>query len=348
VSKPGRAGRKLLVLLACLAAAGVLAAAHWAVRVDAYRGFREPVFVEIPRGTPTMEIGEMLAEAGVIRHPWLFALSRLTRPRGRPQAGEYEFSRAATPAEVFARIARGDVYLIEVTVPEGANAFDIAAIVAGKGFGGENEVLRLALRDEGFLFPASYLCKRRSTAETVISAMRSRFDKAWRELGAPEAVKRETTTLASLVEKEAVLAKERPLIAGVYRNRLVRGMKLDCDPTVEYAARLTGRWKGTIFRSDLEADHPYNTYQRAGLPPGPIANPGMASLRAALTPAETRALYFVAKPDGSGGHVFSESLDAHEGAVVQYRKGQRSNGSAKAKPGGKSPRVASKPRRRAG
>ncbi len=341
-----RKGRYKLLLFFALAAAAVLGAAHWAVRMDSYRAFGAPVYLEIPRGTSTLNIGEMLAEAGVIRHPWLFALSRLTKPGARPQAGEYEFSRAATPAQVFARIARGDVFLIEVPVPEGSNAFDIAAIVYKHGFGGETEALRLTLPEEGFLFPAVYRFKRRTTAQEAVSAMRRRFEQAWKELGAPKESMHETVTLASMVEKEAAVAKERPLIAGVYRNRLERGMKLDCDPTVEYAARLTGRWRGVIYKSDLAADHPYNTYLRAGLPPGPIANPGMASLRAALAPVETAALYFVAKPDGSGTHVFSENLDAHTRAVGEFRKSQSPNADRKAEPARKSAPVAAKPKRR--
>jgi UPF0755 protein len=334
--------RRLILLVAALGLAAAMAA-HWAVRIDSYGSFRQPVFVEIPLGTPTLEIGEMLAEAGVLRHPWLFALARLTNPRAKPQAGEYEFSKAATPAEVFRRIARGDVYLLEVAIPEGADAFDVAAIIARHGFGGETEALRLTLPSEGALFPAVYRFKRRSTAAQVVEAMRRRGDQAWRELGAPDANRRETTILASLVEKETAVPSERPLIAGVYANRLAKGMRLECDPTVAYAARLAGRWRGTIYKSDLAADHPYNTYQRAGLPPGPIANPGMESLRAALKPAETPALFFVAKPDGSGAHVFSESLDAHAQAVAQYRKGAKADAVEKAKPGGKSARVAPKP-----
>jgi UPF0755 protein len=338
-------GRKGPLVLLALAAAAVLGGAHWAVRVDSFRTFRAPVYVEIPRGTPTLEIGEMLAQAGVIRHPWLFALARLTKPGARPQAGEYEFSKAATPAQVFARIARGDVFLIEVPVPEGANAFDVAAIVYKHGFGGETEALRLALPEEGFLFPAVYRFKRRTSAMEVISAMRRRFEQAWKELGAPAESLRTTVTIASMVEKEAAVATERTLIAGVYKNRLTRGMKLDCDPTVEYAARLTGRWRGVIYKSDLAADHPYNTYLHAGLPPGPIANPGMESLRAALAPADTSALYFVAKPDGSGRHVFSESLDAHTRAVGEYRKGQAPHAAKKAEPAGKSSPVAARKKR---
>lgn len=339
-----RARRLFLFLFA--AALGAAMAAHYLVRMDSYRGFRQPVFVEIPRGTSTMEIGEMLTDAGVLRHPWLFALARLTSPGSRPQAGEYEFSEAATPAQVFRRIARGDVYLLEVAVPEGADAFDLAAIIARHGFGGETEALRLTLPREGSLFPAVYKFKRRTTAAQVVEAMLRRGDQAWRELGAPDAIRRETTILASLVEKEAAVASERPLIAGVYANRLAKGMRLECDPTVTYAARLAGRWRGVIYKSDLAADHPYNTYQRAGLPPGPIANPGMDSLRAALRPAQTSALFFVAKPDGSGAHVFSESLDDHARAVAQYRKGIKGDAGAEAKPAAKSTRVAPKPRRK--
>lgn len=342
-----RGGSRALAAVALLTLAGALAGAHWLVRMDAYRGFRGPVRVEIPWDTSTMAIGEMLEESGVIRHRWLFALARLTRPRARPQAGEYEFSRAATPAEIFGRIARGDVFTIEVQIPEGSNAFDIAAIIYRAGLGGETEALRHALPREGFLFPAVYRFKRRTTAGEAIGAMARRFEQAWRELGVPEQARREIATLASLVEKEAVLPAERPLIAAVYRNRLERGMKLDCDPTVEYAARLTGRWRGTIYKHDLEADHPYNTYKRAGLPPGPIANPGMASLRAAVAPAETKALYFVAKPDGSGAHAFSSDFESHARAVNDYRRGISANAGGKRKPGGKSPAMASGARRRA-
>ena len=152
--------------------------------------------------------------------------------------------------------------------------------------------------------------------------MRAQFDQVWRRIakGAPS---RETVILASLVEKEAVLEGERARIAGVYANRLKIGMKLDADPTVEYAARLDGRWRGTIYKSDLASRNLYNTYMHPGLPPGPIANPGEASLRAALKPEQTKAIYFVAAPDGSGTHVFSETFAAHEKAVAAYRRATR-------------------------
>jgi len=144
----------------------------------------------------------------------------------------------------------------------------------------------------------------------------------WKELGAPAGAHR-LVTLASLVEKETALAGERPVIASVYRNRLAIGMKLDCDPTIIYAALLEKRYRGAIFQSDLASTNSYNTYQHAGLPPGPIANPGKRSLEAALAPAETKFLYFVARPDGTGAHQFSAGLDQHQRAVARYRRGNR-------------------------
>jgi UPF0755 protein len=131
----------------------------------------------------------------------------------------------------------------------------------------------------------------------------------------------ETVTLASLIEKEAAVPADRPLISAVFHNRLKIGMKLDCDPTTVYAALLEGRYRGVIHQSDLASLNRYNTYQHAGLPPGPIANPGIASLKAALNPAEADYLYFVASPDGSGRHVFSKDLASHTEAAARYRRG---------------------------
>jgi UPF0755 protein len=154
--------------------------------------------------------------------------------------------------------------------------------------------------------------------------MTERFRKAWRQLGRPQADVHASVTLASLVEKEAKLPGERPLIASVFLNRLRIGMPLQCDPTTVYSAIIEQRYRGAIYRSDLDSKQVYNTYQHAGLPPGPIANPGTASLRAALEPAATDYLYFVARADGSGGHQFSKELTQHARAVRQYRRGLRS------------------------
>ena len=212
--------------------------------------------------------------------------------------------------------------------------FDIAAALEKLGLMKQSEFLAVAknpqlIRDiapaapslEGYLFPSTYRLVRSTTPQQVAREMTSQFRKVWDELGGQGEVNR-LVTLASLVEKETAVPDERPAVASVYSNRLARGMKLDCDPTTIYAAMLDGRYRGTIYKSDLESANPYNTYRNPGLPPGPIANPGVASLKAALHPANTGFLYFVAKPDGSGGHSFSETLDQHLEAVRSYRSGR--------------------------
>jgi UPF0755 protein len=314
---------KRLLLVLFLLALGAAAALHYLVRMDRYAGFTEPVFVDIPLGTPMLDIARRLEEAGVVRHAALFAAARLPNPAAYPQAGEYRFTAPATPHEVYLRIARGDVYLVDMVVPEGADAFDLAAIVARAGFATEEEFLPIALKNEGYLFPSTYRFPRRTTGAEAAAAMRRQFDRVWQEIAGEAPVRPEIVALASLVEKEAVLAEERRRIAGVFANRLRLGMRLQCDPTGVYAARLEGRWRGVIYRSDLDRAHPYNTYQTAGLPPGPIANPGRAALEAALRPLDTEELYFVAAPDGSGAHIFSKDYDAHERAVADYRRGLR-------------------------
>ncbi len=213
--------------------------------------------------------------------------------------------------------------------------FDIAASLGQLGVIGAGEFLRAvrdpsAVRDlapqaltlEGYLFPDTYRITRHTTAAQLCAEMTSRFRQAWAEAGGTGLV-HPTVTLASLVEKETARAQERPLVASVFLNRLSIGMPLDCDPTTIYAALLDRRYRGEISRSDLESKSRYNTYQFAGLPPGPIANPGLEALQAALHPAQTRYLYFVARPDGSGAHVFSEKLEAHQLAVSRYRRGNQ-------------------------
>lgn len=334
---------KLLRMAALCGVVAVLGGAHYLVRMDSYRGFEEPVFVDIPRGTSTLRIGALLADAGVLRHALLFPLARLTKPGGKPLAGEYRFERAATPAEVFSRLAKGDVFLVELRVPEGSDAFDIAELAEKAGLGKAGAFLRVALKHEGYLFPSTYRFRRNTKPEAVCQTMRAQFDKVWEELGGASSQRAAVVTLASLVETEAVLEEERARIAGVYRNRLAKGMRLECDPTVKYAAKRDGQWKGVIYKTDLESANRYNTYRHEGLPPGPVANPGAASLKAALRPEATDALYFVAKPDGSGGHIFSRDYAAHQKAVAEYRRGQR-NGRKE----GASHSMAQERRRRAG
>jgi len=324
--------RRWLPAAAIVAAAVGGVAAYLEVRTP-YRGFTGEVFYELKRGTGTLTMARELAALGVVRTPWHFLGARLERPRIALQAGEYRFAEAAGADQVLARIARGDVYYVELTIPEGSNLFEIGEIIAKAGLGSAEEFRRAALdaeaiRDlapsatslEGYLYPSTYQVGRHVNTVELCRRMTAEFRKVWAALGGqgdPHA----TVTLASLVEKETGVPDERDRVAGVYVNRLEAGMRLDCDPTVIYAALLTGAWRGTIYRSDLDRRHPYNTYQTAGLPPGPIANPGKESLLAALNPEPTKAIYFVAKADGSGGHVFSESLAAHERAVASYRRG---------------------------
>jgi UPF0755 protein len=297
-----------------------------------YQGFQKPVILDFPKGTSTRSMGAQLAQAGVIRNSWQFLVARAMRPGTRLLAGEYQFSEPASVLTVFDRIARGDVFFYELTVPEGSNMFDIAASINRFDFMKGADFLRVArdptpIRDlapdaptlEGYLFPSTYRIERTSTVKQLAHMMTDLFRKNWRELQTSAAMVNAVVTLASLVEKETALSQERPVVASVYANRLRLGMPLDCDPTTIYAALLEGRYRGTIYRSDLDNPSPYNTYRHAGLPPGPIANPGLAALKAALTPAATSYLYFVAKPDGSGGHQFSENIEAHNRAVDQYR-----------------------------
>jgi peptidoglycan lytic transglycosylase G len=303
-----------------------------------YQGFHEPVIVDFPKGTGTRAMAQELAQNGVIRYSWQFLLARALNSGKRLQAGEYRFAHADTPWNVLNRIARGDVFYYELIVPEGSNIFDIAASVGRFDFLKASDFLRAArnpalIRDlapqaptlEGYLFPATYRITRSTGVEQICAMMTSQFRKVWRELQDPARPKpvNEIVTLASLVEKETGRPEDRPIVASVYENRLRRGMALDCDPTTIYAALLEERYRGTIYRSDLASDNAYNTYRHAGLPPGPIANPGLASLKAALAPAETDYLYFVAKADGSGGHQFSETIAQHNVAVQQYRRASK-------------------------
>ena len=170
------------------------------------------------------------------------------------------------------------------------------------------------------MFPNKYRVYRKTTAREICRTMTNEFRAQWQKLSVSGKSAHETVTLASLIEREARLPEERPRVASVFRNRLRLGMRLQCDPTTVYAALLDNRYRGVIHQSDLASESPYNTYQHAGLPPGPIANPGLSSIKAALSPEDTPYLYFVAKADGSGGHNFSDSLKQHDAAVAQYHR----------------------------
>ena len=327
--------RRLVQFLSALALAVILVAGFAAYRLAApYRGFRQDTFIDIPRGERASGIADRLARAGVIRSRWDFLLARIAE-RGRVlEAGEYRFQKADSVLHVFGRIARGDVFYYTLVVPEGKNMFDIASSAAGLGLFNEQQFLDAArnpalVRDldpkaptlEGYLFPGTYRLSRHTTPQLLCQKMTARFREVWKGLNTPADPHR-TVTLASMVEKEAKLPDERSRIAAVFENRLDIGMKLDCDPTTIYSALVESRYRGTIYRSDLASSNPYNTYQHAGLPPGPIANPGRASLEAVLQPGTISALYFVLKPDGSGGHEFSDTLASHSAAVLRYHRAQ--------------------------
>ncbi len=322
---------RILAILILLAAGAAGVVYYFAVRP--FAGFQGEAFVEIPRGASTRSIAEMLTKAGAIERPWVFLLMRALRPSTKLQAGEYRFAGPASTLDVYDRIARGDVFYFELAIPEGLNMFDIASAVEKVGLMSASQFLEAArdpslIRDldktaptlEGYLFPDTYRVTRHTSAGELCRILTQRFRSEWKRLGS-SADPHETVTLASLIEKEAAVPADRPLISAVFRNRLKLGMKLDCDPTTVYAALLEGRYRGTIHQSDLASVNSYNTYQHAGLPPGPIANPGIASLKAALDPADADYLYFVARPDGSGRHAFSKDLASHQEAAARYRRG---------------------------
>lgn len=298
-----------------------------------YQSFKGEVFLDFPKGTPTRAMAGELAQAGVIRYSWQFLLARALRPSAKLQAGEYRFAEPASPYTILNRIARGDVFYYELTVPEGSNIFDISTAVNQLGMISAKDFLKAAhdptpVQDldkqattlEGYLFPSTYRMTRRTTAAQLCLQMTAEFRREWKKLDT-KVDPHYAVTLASLVEKETGIGSDRATVASVYVNRLRLGMKLDCDPTTIYAALLDERYRGVIHQSDLASRNAYNTYQHSGLPPGPIANPGLASLKAAVAPAETKYLYFVAKPDGSGHHTFSADYAAHERAVKEYRHG---------------------------
>jgi UPF0755 protein len=237
--------------------------------------------------------------------------------------------------EVVEKLARGEVHGRNLTFPEGLTIEDMATLYEAREFGPARDFLEAAgdaslIADldpaapdlEGYLFPETYSLPRGTPASRLVAMMVERFRAAY-----PEALRRqaeeqglttrEVVTLASLIEKETGKGEERPLVAAVYRNRLRIGMGMQADPTVVYALRKAGTYDGNIRREDLAVDSPYNTYRYPGLPPGPIASPGAASLEAALAPADVDYLYFVSRNDGS--HVFARTLAEHNANVREYQ-----------------------------
>jgi UPF0755 protein len=318
---------------------GVIGAGAWLyTTVDhPYKGYAEAeTFVEIPQGAGPASIGRRLVEAGVVRSRSSFRLALwLSRAGRRLQAGEYRFDHPMSPRQVIDKIARGDVYVRAITFPEGLTVKQMAALYETRGFGSTQDFIAASRNIasisgldpeapdlEGYLFPDTYTLPRKATAAQLVTRMVASFEKALTPEIRQQALARgmgvrQLVTLASIVEKETGKPEERPLVAAVYSNRLRIGMPLQCDPTVIYALDRMGHYNGNLTRADLQLDSPYNTYRHAGLPPGPIASPGRASLAAAAAPADASYLYFVSRNDGS--HVFASTLDEHNRNVQEFQ-----------------------------
>lgn len=330
---------KPLVFAVVLVLAGLAALAGTALLiapVDARS--TEKVVIQVAAGASTTDISAQLKQAGLIRSRAGFrVLIALERADGHLKAGEYQFSPSLPMRSIIDRMVRGQVVTYPFTIPEGFTVSQIADLLARKGFADpvklkdiltnatvpfpyavKNKVIKQPY--EGYLFPDTYQYYKGMTEEALVAAMLSRFQTnfgpdlqaraAELKMTVPEVV-----TLASIIEREARLPEERPIISAVYHNRLKLGMALDADPTVRYAL---DKPEGIVTYKDLEVKSPYNTYQNPGLPPGPIANPGLASIKAALYPADVPYLYFVAKNDGTGAHAFSRTLAEHLRAVQKY------------------------------
>lgn len=331
---PRRAASSFLALI-LLAGGGWTAWRHETTSAK-IEGGSLPVRLVVPPGASAEAIARQLHDLGLVRHPLVFRL--LARQRGlgaQLKAGEYALSGPLSLEGILDALARGDVVRRALTVPEGRSLDEIAVLVVAEGL--DLEDFLAAARDpapvrdfdplatdlEGYLFPDTYDVPQSPEApRALVRLMAGRF----REVISPELGRiaergltvRQVVTLASIVELETARAEERPRIAAVFLNRLGKGMPLQTDPSVIYAMKRAGRWDGNIRKRDLDIDSPYNTYRRAGLPPGPLGSPGREALRAVLDPAETRELYFVSRNDGS--HEFSETLVEHNRAVNRYQR----------------------------
>ena len=308
----------------------------WRAVGTPYKGYSEPKKrVEIRRGLRTSAILQQLQKEGVLRDEWIpLVYMKLVRGGDSLKAGVYQFDKPLSAVEVIDKLARGEVILASITIREGLDRFAIGKLFSAEGFGTEEEWRKITgeadlIRDiapeadslEGYLFPDTYKFDPGTPVATIVKAMVANFRKHWGNeiaLITSGLNPHETVTLASIVETEARLPQERPIVASVYVNRVRKRMLLGADPTVIYAMKLAGKWNGNIRKADLQLASPYNTYKTPGLPPGPIANPGLASLRAAAAPATTPYLYFVARNDGS--HVFATNVQEHNANVERWQR----------------------------
>ncbi len=318
-------------LLLTVVAVGAWAAWSWR-RLHEPFGEVAEVEIEVLAGQSAARILERLEERGVVWDARLARLYLIYALDDPPlQAGDYSFATPMTLRAVLEKLIHGEVVMRSVTVIEGLTLEEAARHLASQGFGDEELFLaqmrspeRIADLDgeaidlEGYLFPETYSFRKRVEESEIVDTMVRTFRQAYEEFEELDVGVRDWVTLASIVEKEARLDDERPIIAGVYRNRLDRGIALYADPTIIFALKRLGRWDGDIRRKDLALESPYNTYLHGGLPPGPICSPGLASLAAAARPAEVAYLYFVSRNDGS--HVFAETLREHNRNVDEWQR----------------------------
>lgn len=333
------AAGRVLAAVFLVVLAGAAAFAGW--YHHALFGVRTPVevAVEIPAGAPVRQILALLHEDGLLPSPVAARLYLRLHAQGRAlRFGHYLFFAGSRPADVLEKVLDGGVETFTITVPEGSDATFVGEEFARLGVGTREEWEVLVGRTEwlgtlapeapsleGFFFPDTYRFPVGISAEAAAHHLVDQFLAVWQEEGVDSrpawGPPLEVVTLASLVEAETSLPEERPLVASVYLNRLDRGMLLQCDPTVIYALKRRGEWRGRLYRVHWEVDDPYNTYRFPGLPPGPINNPGRAAIAASLRPAASSYLYFVARP--GGGHTFSRTLAEHNRAVSELRASRR-------------------------
>jgi UPF0755 protein len=302
-----------------------------------YNAPTNETYIKIPHGAKTSQITDLLVGNGILHSRLPFSIYVRYYDLGRQfQAGEYRFDKPATPRQIARRLIRGDVYFHSITIPEGLTALETIDLLAKHGLGTADEFEKAIertswIRDinpaarslEGYLFPETYRFGREENSEKIIKTMVNQFRLKYARLR-EEAPKYsdlslpETVILASMIEKEVKMPEEASLVASVLINRLNRGMPLACDATIIYALKISGVYNGNLRKADLSMESPYNSYIHKNLPPGPISNPGVGSLRAALNPANTDYLYYVSRNDGT--HQFSRDYQSHLHAVNRYQK----------------------------
>ncbi|MTI81211.1 MAG: endolytic transglycosylase MltG [Firmicutes bacterium] len=298
-----------------------------------------PAIIEIPQNSTSGTVAAVLEEKGLIKNALVFRLySRYKGWDSKIQTGEYQLAASMSTPEILKTLTSGNQVFYTFTIPEGYTVEQIAQLLEDEGFGKKEKFLQLSREGddyqypflnqqsgtkyllEGYLFPDTYKVTKQSTEQDIIYMMLERFMQELEKIDFESKAKQmnlnvhQAVTIAAMIEKEALSDKDRPLISGVIQNRLEKGMPLQIDATVLYAL---GKHKEMVLNKDLEVDSPYNTYQVSSLPPGPIASPGSASLKAAVEPEDSDYLYYVAKPDGS--HAFSRTLTEHIRKAVKYQ-----------------------------